>query len=169
MFFYQGNVSPKWDIAVFNDIAWCSQPFNDSGQYSKWVEQGYHKENTIGVWVDITSYDFPAILKEMFSSWRGLNDIGLTVFKMTTGEILPVHFDTYSYYKKIFKLGNDANIFRTIVMLDDWRSGHYLEVNGTPFVGWKAGDWFEWSNDTPHMAANIGLEPRYTLQITGWK
>jgi hypothetical protein len=26
---------------------------------------------------------------------------------------------------------------------------------------------FEWTYDTPHMAANIGLEPRYTLQITG--
>jgi len=25
----------------------------------------------------------------------------------------------------------------------------------------------EWAYDTPHMAANIGLEPRYTLQITG--
>jgi len=24
-----------------------------------------------------------------------------------------------------------------------------------------------WKNDTPHMAANIGNENRYTLQITG--
>jgi hypothetical protein len=26
----------------------------------------------------------------------------------------------------------------------------------------------EWMYDAPHMAANIGPEPRYTLQITGW-
>jgi len=24
-----------------------------------------------------------------------------------------------------------------------------------------------WESDTPHMAANIGLEKRYTLQLTG--
>jgi hypothetical protein len=36
-----------------------------------------------------------------------------------------------------------------------------------PIVNWKAGHVVEWLYDTPHMAANIGLEPRYTLQITG--
>jgi hypothetical protein len=25
----------------------------------------------------------------------------------------------------------------------------------------------EWQYDAPHMAANMGIEPRYTLQITG--
>jgi len=33
----------------------------------------------------------------------------------------------------------------------------------------KSGDWISWNYDTPHMAANIGTEPRYTLQITGHK
>jgi hypothetical protein len=87
---------------------------------------------------------------------------------MSTAEILPIHFDIYSYYKKIGKLGPDIDIFRTIVMLDDWRSGHYFEIDGQSFSNWKAGDWFTWANDTPHMAANIGVDPRYTLQITGW-
>jgi hypothetical protein len=52
--------------------------------------------------------------------------------------------------------------------LEDWKSGHYLEANGEPVVNWSAGQVVEWVNDTPHMAANIGLEDRYTLQITGW-
>jgi hypothetical protein len=169
MQFKKGNVVPNWDISVFNDVAWCAQPFNDSSQYSRWVGEGYPKYNTIGVWVDITSREFPQTLKDTFSNWDGLNDIGLTVYKMTTAEILPVHFDTYSYYKKIFKLGPDVDIFRTIVMLDDWRSGHYFEIAGQSFTHWKAGDWFTWANDTPHMAANIGLDPRFTLQITGWR
>jgi hypothetical protein len=30
-----------------------------------------------------------------------------------------------------------------------------------------AGDVVVWPYDTPHMAANMGLIPRYTLQITG--
>jgi hypothetical protein len=54
-------------------------------------------------------------------------------------------------------------------MLEDWKSGHYLEVMGVPYIGWKAGQVVEWTYDAPHMAANIGLEDRYTLQITGHK
>ena len=60
-------------------------------------------------------------------------------------------------------------IYRAIVFLEDWSSGHYSEINGNPFVGWRAGDCLVWRYDTPHMAANLGDLPRYTLQITGHK
>ena len=53
------------------------------------------------------------------------------------------------------------------MLLEDWKPGHYLEVNGKPYVNWLAGKTVEWYYDVPHMAANIGLEDRYTLQITG--
>ena len=60
-------------------------------------------------------------------------------------------------------------IYRALVLLEDWKSGHYLEVTEQPVVGWAAGTVVEWTYDAPHMAANIGLEDRYTLQITGHK
>lgn len=164
-----GHIKPNWDTEKFKDLTWCSTPFNDSSQYTRWIREGYRLDNTVGSWIDITSPEFPSDIKNTFSSWNNLNDIGLTLYRMKTSEILPVHFDTYSFYKKIFKLDDkEVNIYRTLVMLEDWKSGHYLEVDGTPFLDWKAGDWFVWSNDTPHMAANIGIETRYTLQITGW-
>ena len=31
----------------------------------------------------------------------------------------------------------------------------------------KKGDYVMWKNDVPHMAANLGRENRYTMQITG--
>ena len=61
----------------------------------------------------------------------------------------------------------EHTIRRALVLLEDWQSGHYLEAIGIPFVNWSAGQVVEWIYDAPHMAANIGLEPRYTLQITG--
>ncbi len=54
-----------------------------------------------------------------------------------------------------------------MLLLEDWKPGHYLEVEGKPYVNWRAGDTVEWVYNTPHMAANVGLEDRYTLQITG--
>jgi hypothetical protein len=54
-----------------------------------------------------------------------------------------------------------------LVLLEDWKPGHYFEVAGTPYVNWHSGDIVEWVYNVPHAAANIGLEDRYTLQITG--
>ena len=53
------------------------------------------------------------------------------------------------------------------MFLEDWQSGHYLELKGKPVTGWQAGFTPVWAYDAPHMAANIGATPRYTLQITG--
>jgi hypothetical protein len=87
---------------------------------------------------------------------------------MSTGTILPVHSDLYLKYIDLFDLkGQENTIRRAIIMLEDWQSGHYLEVMGVPYTGWSAGQVVEWPYDVPHMAANIGLEDRYTLQVTG--
>jgi hypothetical protein len=87
---------------------------------------------------------------------------------MDTGTVMPVHSDLYRRYVELFDLGGREHLIRrALLLLEDWKSGHYLEVMDQPIVGWKAGHVVEWPYDTPHMAANIGLEPRYTLQITG--
>ena len=53
------------------------------------------------------------------------------------------------------------------MFLENWKSGHYFEVDGFPVFNWKAGDYCMWTHSVPHFAANIGIEDRYTLQITG--
>ena len=99
----------------------------------------------------------------------GWKDIGTSYYRMGTGTILPTHSDLYLRYIEIFGLkGQESKIRRAIVFLEDWRPGHYSEVNDHPRTKWRAGDVVEWQYDLPHMAANMGTEPRYTLQITGW-
>jgi hypothetical protein len=168
MQFKKGYVTPQWSSEIFMNLPWCREPFNDPVQQSKWIEAGYRPIDSTGAWIDIANEQFPKVIQSQFDHWKGLHDIGLTIYKMETDEVLPVHFDTYKYYKKLFDLDDTVDIVRTIVFLKDWVSGHYIEIDGQAHVGWKAGDWFMWSNNTPHMAANIGLDPRYTLQITGW-
>ena len=86
---------------------------------------------------------------------------------MTPGTKLPEHGDTFIRYKEIMNLKPTDDVGRAVVFLEDWKSGHYFEINETPVVNWKSGDYILWKNDTPHMAANIGKEYRYTMQITG--
>jgi hypothetical protein len=100
---------------------------------------------------------------------KGWKDIGTSYYRMNTGTVLPTHGDLYKRYIEIFRLqGQETRIHRAIVFLRDWQPGHYAEYKGKPFVNWSAGDVVEWCYDTEHMAANLGLDPRYTLQITGW-
>lgn len=42
-----------------------------------------------------------------------------------------------------------------------------VDFDETPIINWKKGDYVLWKNDTPHMAANLGKENRYTMQVTG--
>jgi hypothetical protein len=55
------------------------------------------------------------------------------------------------------------------VFLEDWQPGHIFEIDGHPLTKYKSGTMVIWQYKTPHMAANLGLTNRYTLQITGIK
>jgi hypothetical protein len=90
-----------------------------------------------------------------------------SAYRMAPGTVLPEHQDTYRRFRDIHGLTLTQPVVRAIVFLEDWQRGHYLELDGTPVVQWRAGDWVQWRDDLPHTAANVGKTPRYTLQITG--
>jgi hypothetical protein len=93
--------------------------------------------------------------------------VGIGFFRMNTLEMFPVHQDHYVSYQQKFDITDPTAIWRCIVFLEDWKSGHYMEVDGEPIVAWKKGDYVMWNYDVPHFAGNFGMEPRYTMQITG--
>ena len=163
----------KYNLEVFwNDefkhLEYINEPFNDPVSVNQWISQGYQSKIT-GDLCDmrhrLPSWNHKFV--ELYEA-QGWKDIGLAYYRMPTGTVMPVHQDLYKRYIEVFDLqGQEQSIRRALVLLENWKSGHYLEVMGVPTVDWQAGAVVEWPYDTPHMAANIGLEPRYTLQITG--
>lgn len=156
-----------WDDE-FKTLTYIREPFNDSTTASKWESQGYHQPFT-GFMCDMRSLQpsWNNRFIDIFSS-KGWKDIGTSYYRMDTGVVLPEHGDTYKKYVELFNLqGKEDTIYRAIVFLEDWQPGHIAEYNSKPFTDWLAGDVVVWKNSTPHMAANLGLTPRYTLQITG--
>ena len=98
----------------------------------------------------------------------GWQDVSTSYYRMNTGTILPTHRDRYVRYVELHGLqGRELSIRRAVVYLENWRPGHYAEFDGEPYVSWRAGDAVIWQYDLPHMAANLGLDPRYTVQVTG--
>jgi hypothetical protein len=159
-----GHVDPWWDNS-FKDLDYERAEFPHTTLKEKWINEGYDRFILNG-----GVYSSKKPLPEYASRFKELFDwdnIGITFFEMFSMEALPLHSDTYPVYIKMNNIQDTSKIWRAIVLLEDWKSGHYLEVGGTAFVNWQAGDWVAWNWDTPHYAANIGLEPRYTVQITG--
>ena len=163
----------KYWLDVFWDDEYCrldyvNEPFNDNKNTQQWISQGYPAKFT-GDMCDMRSQQ-PSWNQRFVDIFSGLGwqDIGTSYYRMNTGTVLPTHGDLYTKYIDLFGLqGQEHTIRRAIVFLEDWSSGHYFEAMGVPHIGWSAGQVMEWTYDTPHMAANIGLLPRYTLQITG--
>jgi len=161
------HIGKFWDDE-YKNLTYVREPFNDPESVNTWVTQGYWGPFT-GQMCDMRTPQpsWNQQFVDIFAA-RGWKDIGTSYYKMDTGVVLPDHRDLYTRYVELFNLsGLEHTIHRAIVFLEDWQSGHYAEYDHEPFVGWRAGDCMTWCNDTPHLAANIGLLPRYTLQITG--
>lgn len=107
--------------------------------------------------------DFEAQLCQQFS-WLTGHEFAIT--KLSPGDILPLHRDLYRSYRSRHDVTVDQ-IQRIIVFLQDWQSGHLLQIGDQMIVHWQSGDWVSWIGHDAHLAANLGPHDRYTLQITG--
>ncbi len=161
------NIDPFWDDQ-YQQLIYINEEFNSPTDLEKWKQQGFATRFT-GDMCDMRSPQ-PAWNDRIIDYFTGLGwkDIGTSYYRMMPGTILPTHQDRYVKYISIFDLQDkEESIRRAVLFLEDWQSGHYAEYQGRPFVNWRAGAVVEWTYDTPHMAANLGSTPRYTLQITG--
>jgi hypothetical protein len=163
------RIDPFWNDE-YKRLTYIQEQFNDAAKLAEWAEIGYQNVAT-GYMCDMRSPQpsWNDSFVKLFTAKRWKN-IGTSYYRMDAGAILPMHQDLYKKYVQLFDLqGQEQHIRRAIVFLEDWSSGHYLEIAHDVIIHWRAGDVVEWAYDTPHMAANIGMIPRYTLQITGHK
>ena len=160
----QGHVDPWWDLR-HRDLKYIHEQFNDPESLNAWRRIGYTQTRFTGDMYDMRNAepDWVKPFRNIFPYER----FGWSFYRMPPGSVLPAHRDTYDRFKLIHGLETTHSVVRTIVFMEDWASGHYLEMNGEPFTGWHAGDWVSWRDDFLHLAANMGQTDRYTLQLTG--
>jgi hypothetical protein len=161
------HIDKFWDNE-FKTLDYACEPFNDPASVDTWLKKGFSPK-ICGDMCDMRrpqpSWNHKFVT--YFES-RGWKDIGTSYYRMTSGTVMPTHQDLYKTYISKFNLqGSEHTVRRALILLEDWKPGHYLDCMDRAFVHWQAGDVVEWIYDTPHTAANIGFEDRYTLQITG--
>ena len=156
-----------WDDE-FKSLNYVNEPFNDDPNIARWIGMGFPEKFT-GDMCDMRSPQ-PSWTHQFIDIFQNLGwkDIGTSDYRMMPGTVLPTHSDLYIKYINLFELqGQEHSIRRAVIFLEDWQPGHYFEGLDVPMTQWTAGTVVEWTYDTPHMAANVGTTPRYTLQITG--
>ena len=92
------------------------------------------------------------------------------------GEVTAWHTDIYSPAHEFLAplvddtdetIGQDKNIRRILIALEQWDWGQLFLFGKTPWVNWQAGDVVYWEYGVPHSAANTGYIPRISVSITG--
>ena len=85
--------------------------------------------------------------------------------KQPPGNFIPNHRDRYWMFKQEHKVKKD--IIRYCVFLEDWKPGHYMDIEGKPIIKWKRGQFCILKEGIWHRGSNSGIEYKYTAQITG--
>lgn len=160
----RGHLSRFWTPYDYKNLNYVKQPLMDS-EIEEWKRKGYDYVKSFSGSMYNNSNEIPHWVNR-FDKMFDLNNMTYNFYKMSQLEIMPEHVDHFQTYMRLFNV-EYKNIRRVLIMLEDWKPGHYLEIDGVGVVNWIAGDYFIWDSDVRHAAANIGTEDRYTLQITG--
>jgi hypothetical protein len=150
-------------------VAWSSEDYETLSWYMN--EQHEEKFNatvdisTYNIGVSICNEHLPQVFYNVLENFD-LDKPVIAVNKLEPGQILPYHKDKFIAYKQRNNVSDTDNIVRIIVFLHNQKAGHQLWINDKICLG-DAGAFFGWRKDTVHMAANLGDENRYILQITG--
>lgn len=88
------------------------------------------------------------------------------------GQMLNYHYDTY--YAIIRDVDSSMawqpeKFRRMVVFLEDWQPGHIWITGNTTYSHWKKGECITWDwMHMPHGTANLSMNPRISLHLTGY-
>jgi hypothetical protein len=158
------NVPLTWTPALHKNLHYEITPIKDPAQNSIWQAAG-HDLDKITMYVHYFDGIYPW-MEYLSIYFTHLDFVKFGFNKIPPGHYLPSHRDLYGFYKSQINV-NISKIQRYIIFLEDWYDGQFATVEDQTFTNWKVGDMIGWVGDDLHSAANLGINDRYTLQITG--
>lgn len=134
---------------------------------NEYIKYGYSENNTRS-W-KTTNFD-----PKITFSWENLilrelplDHAILAVHRQDPGQVLPWHQDRFFMLRRLYP-DDKRPIYRFLMFMEDWKIGHILEIENTILSNWKKGDVIVWHPGTLHLSANVGLEKKWTCNITGF-
>ncbi len=97
----------------------------------------------------------------------GIDVISISSIRQDPGCSLPPHKDQFYKIQRSYPNRTELRV-RANIFLQDWKMGHFLQYNEYPITNWCAGTGIMWDSDVLHLSTNAGIEPKYTLQVSGF-
>ena len=134
------------------------------------IQNGYNESNTHFKQIVFSKKELmPNWCKKMIKLSK-LKNAYLAVNMNPPGSINPWHYDTYQgiLNKNQGTENTLKTVIRILIFIKPWHWGHFLQVGNQIITHWKVGDVYTWDYQRYHLASNSGIEPRYTVAITGF-
>jgi len=179
-FIFCGNIELPWDQVAW-DLASVAtdttrlNPIVKGNEYhdelekitSEYTKYGYTEHNT-KIWKTTEkepklTFGWEQTILDQLPLDQGI----ATVTRQDPGQILPWHMDRFFMLRRL-NPSDIRPIWRFLLFLEDWKMGHFLQVNNSMLTHWKQGDVYVWQPGTPHVSANVGFEIKWTCNITGF-
>ena len=129
-------------------------------QNLQYIKVGYNNLNSMYYRAFEVSEDIHNFCKTLFPRYS------VGVMKQPPGQTLPSHEDTFFKFAKTNNI-DPYQCCRVNIFLEDWKSGHYFEINEKSVLHWKRGDAIIIRRDQMHLSGNMGMATKYTMQVTG--
>jgi len=143
------------DLLTFKNYFQCYQQVPETEKY-------YTKENS-SIW-QIYDEDSPDWVHSLATQVpQDFTNSVVSVINIPPGQTIPYHCDKHYLLQKKYGQGET---WRYLIMLEDWKKGHYFEIEDQPYVKWRAGDWVKIPQSAWHLAGNMGTDPFYSAQVT---
>ena len=115
--------------------------------------------------------DCPQWATDISNKFDWVHHKQITLNKLTPGTFIPPHKDTMYRLKKHLSDANEntenLELVRINIFLQDHFLGHWLNIDAESFDNYNKGDYTFIFPNVIHTVANLGYNPRYTMQITG--
>ena len=164
--FYNFN-NIKWSIDEIENLDFHFVP---TYQINPSFNQYHHERyaNVIGNDAYFLPNTMPSFVDEIMNlqPFKKYRIITPGFHRLQPGMILPLHKDPYKKFMKIYGLDSPEKITRIIVFMQDYIPGHYMQIEDTVITNYTKGCFVQWKGETLHAAFNLGIENRYTLQLT---
>jgi hypothetical protein len=124
----------------------------------------YCFENTVihQLWWTAEQIDYRDIGEQL-----GVEVVTVSTILQPPGGVIPLHRDTFYQISKRYPDRTDTKV-RANIYLEDWKLGHFIQYDDIVSTHWTQGQGFVWDSEVLHLGANAGMEPKYTLQVSGF-
>jgi len=108
---------------------------------------------------------------EMLGNIFDMEIVSISSIRQDPGNTIPYHRDMFYKITQLYPDRREKKV-RANIFLEPGKLGHMFQytLNSTHYTvtNWKANTGFIFDSEVLHLSTNAGLEPKYTLQISGF-